>query len=268
MRICILANGAAMLEVKNITAGYGKRPIIKNISFTVADGEIACILGQNGSGKTTLLKAISKIMSASAGEVYISGESILEKPRKEIAQRLCVMSGLSSGYFSYTVFQTVLLSRYAHREKKFLTDVFSTADKQLVDEVLDKLKIAHLRNRFLTELSSGQLQKVFLARAIAQETSVLLLDEPTSHLDLKAQLEICTELQQITGEKNLSVLAVVHDINLALNFADRILLLKDGILVENAKRENFNLCTLNDIYETDVLTFMRNSLTRWQLHKS
>lgn len=253
-----------MLKVKNLNAGYFGRPVLKDISFNIADGEIACVLGQNGCGKTTLLKSISKIIKATTGEVFIFEENILEKKRKDIAKLLTIMSGLETGYFSYSVFQTVMLARYAHSEKKFLTESFTVEDKEIVNAVLEKLKIYNLRERFLTELSSGQLQKVFLARAIAQETPVLLLDEPTSHLDLKAQIEICDELKVLASEKKVTILAVFHDINLALNFADRVMLIKDGLLIANSEIKNFNLEKLNNVYETDVVNFMKKSFQLWK----
>lgn len=167
-------------------------------------------------------EAIAKIIPLNDGELLIHGENILEKNVK----------------------------------KSLSSERFTIEDERIVNQVLNKLDIYNLRDRFLTELSSGQLQKVFLARAIAQETAVILLDEPTSHLDLKAQLEICSELKKITREKNLSVLAVLHDINLALSVADRIILIKDGNLIDDAEIKSFRQEKLNDIYETDVVHFM------------
>ncbi|MEL3909378.1 MAG: ABC transporter ATP-binding protein [Treponemataceae bacterium] len=253
-----------MLKVCNLSAGYSKVPIIKNISFELKKGEIACILGQNGSGKTTLLKACAGIISSLSGEVFINGENILNKKRKDIAKLLSLMSGLQPAHFSYTVFQTVMLARYAHSEKSFLSEGFSKADTERVNAILENLHIYSLRDKLLTEVSSGQLQKVFLARTIAQDTPVIFLDEPTSHLDLKAQIEICKKLKTLAQEKKVSMLAVFHDINLAMQLADRLILIKDGKLFENSKKENFDYKKINHLYETDVQNFMLKSFEFWK----
>lgn len=253
-----------MLEVKNITAGYNGTPIVRDVSFKVSAGEIACVLGQNGCGKTTLLKACTKIIPAMSGSVYIADDNILQKKRKDIAKLITLMGGRQQSYFSYTVFQTVLLARYAQSDKKLLAETFSKADCEKTDTVLRQCNIAHLRERFLTELSSGQLQKVFFAQAIAQETPVIFLDEPTSHLDLKAQIDLAEILSRLTREKKLSVLAVFHDINFALQFADRIILMKDGAVFSNTKKSDVDFEKLNTLYDTDVKGFMRKSLAFWK----
>lgn len=253
-----------MLKVCNLSAGYSNIPIIKNISFELAKGEVACILGQNGSGKTTLLKACAGIISVFSGEIFINGENILTKKRKDIARLLSMMGGLQPAHFSYTVFETIMLARYAHSEKSFLSEGFSKTDREMVNSILEKLHIYSLRDKPLTEISSGQLQKVFLARTIAQDTPVIFLDEPTSHLDLKAQIEICGKLKALAQENKISILAVFHDINLAMQLADRLILIKDGELFENSSKENFDYKKLNQIYETNVQNFMLKSLEFWR----
>lgn len=253
-----------MLEVKNLTAGYSDKPIIRDVSFNVASGEIACVLGQNGCGKTTLLKACTKIIPVMSGSVYIDGENILAKKRKDIAKLLTLMSGQNAAYFSYTVFQTVLLALYAKTQQRFLSEAFSKSDYEKVDEVLHQCNIWHLRQCYLTELSSGQLQKVFFAQALAQDTPVVFLDEPTSHLDLKAQIELSEQLVYLSQEKKCSVLTVFHDINFALQTADRIILMKDGTIFSNAKKQNLDFEKLNLLYDTDVKSFMQKSFEFWK----
>lgn len=249
-----------MLEVQKINAGYNGKLIVHDASFTVQTGNITVLLGQNGCGKSTLLKAISKIIHSS-GTVAVDGVDIVKKSQKETAQYISVMAGAQQSYFSYTVFQTVLLARYAHSKKKlFSTDIFTREDRSIVTDILTELQLIQLQNRPLSSLSSGQLQKVFLSRALAQQTPVLLLDEPTSHLDLKAQIEIADLLTDLKQKRNLAILAVVHDINLALKIADTCLLMKDGRILKSVTKRDISFADLDYVYDTNVARYLHEGL--------
>ncbi|MBQ7612170.1 MAG: ABC transporter ATP-binding protein [Spirochaetaceae bacterium] len=251
-----------MIEICNVSAGYSNIPIIKNISFTIPDATTACILGKNGSGKSTLLKAIAHIIPYQ-GSVIINGENLFPKKQKERAKYISIMGTVRESLFPYTVRQTVLLARYSHSEKKLFAQPFCKTDYDVVDTLLKELQIEDLSDRLISSLSSGQLQKVLLARALAQECPVLLLDEPTSHLDLKAQIEIIELLKDIKEKYRLSIIAVVHDINLALQTADHVILLKDGCIIEHTHITELKCELLNTVYETDVQAYMKKNAEMW-----
>ena len=186
------------LELINITAGYGREPVLKDVSLSVKKGQRLAILGRNGSGKTTLLRVIAGLLPCS-GTVRICGENVHSLKREELARRVAMMSQFAGASLPYTVEETVRMGRYVHQQSGFLSGMFSTTDEKEREAVAACLRAAGLeekKDRLVTELSGGQLQRVFLARALAQEPSVMLLDEPTSHMDLKYQTELVDYLKK------------------------------------------------------------------------
>ena len=250
-----------MLEVAHVSCGYGGAPVVKDVSFQVEEGKRLCILGPNGCGKTTLLRGLAGILPIE-GSVMVQGENLNRMPVRRKAQKIALMSQLSSTYFSYTVYETVILGRYVHQKK----GVFSREtkeDRNIVEKSLDRVGMLELKNRQITELSGGQLQRVFLARVFAQEPQVILLDEPTNHLDLKYQLELIENLKVWASRSGHCIVGVLHDINLALSFADTILLMEEGTVKACDSVENFDLSLLSQTYQIDVHKFMQDSLKRW-----
>ena len=251
-----------MLQVEHLSCGYGDKPIVRDMSFRVEKGERLCILGPNGCGKTTLLRGIMGILPAQ-GTVTVDGETLTGMPARRKARRIALMSQLSSAYFSYTVYETVMLGRYAHQKRgTFFSE--SEEDRCIVRESLEKTGMFPYRDRLITELSGGQLQRVFLAQIFAQDPQVVLLDEPTNHLDLKYQVELVDTLKGWVKAGDRCVVGVLHDINLALSFADRILLMEEGTVKAFEKTSAFDLSLLNRTYQTDVQEYMREALKRWQ----
>ena len=250
-----------MLEVAHVSCGYGGAPVVKDVSFQVEEGKRLCILGPNGCGKTTLLRGLAGILPIE-GSVKVQGENLNRMPVRRKAQKIALMSQLSSIYFSYTVYETVMLGRYVHQKK----GVFSREtkeDRNIVEESLNRVGMLELKDRQITELSGGQLQRVFLARVFAQEPQVILLDEPTNHLDLKYQLELIENLKAWASRSGHCIVGVLHDINLALSFADTVLLMEEGTVKAFDSVENFDLSLLSQTYQIDVHKFMQDSLKRW-----
>ncbi len=251
-----------MLQVQNLSCGYDGDPVVKNVSFTAKPNEKICILGSNGCGKTTLLRGIAGLLHSS-GQIEVSGVDMRRLSSRQAAARLAYMSQISSVYFSYTVYETVMLGRYAHVKRGLFSSV-SAYDKQIVLESMEKTGTLDLKDRLITELSGGQLQRVFLARTFAQNPQIILLDEPTNHLDLKYQIELVTNLQEWVQQDSRCVIAVFHDINLAFSFADRIILMKDGHIVADERTDCFDISALNSVYRIDVRDYMQNILKRWE----
>lgn len=250
-----------MLEVAHVSCGYGGTLVVKDVSFQVEEGKRLCILGPNGCGKTTLLRGLAGILPIE-GSVKVQGENLNRMPVRRKAQKIALMSQLSSIYFSYTVYETVMLGRYVHQKK----GVFSREtkeDRNIVEESLNRVGMLELKDRQITELSGGQLQRVFLARVFAQEPQVILLDEPTNHLDLKYQLELIENLKAWASRSGHCIVGVLHDINLALSFADTVLLMEEGTVKAFDSVENFDLSLLSQTYQIDVHKFMQDSLKRW-----
>ncbi len=250
-----------MLQVEHLTCGYGGPPVIQDVSFRVREGERLCILGPNGCGKTTLLRALAGLLPCE-GAITMAGTDLRRLPARQRAKRLALMSQFSPAAFDYTVYECVMLGRYAHQRGGLLARQ-SAEDCRAVEESLRRTGTWELRDRLITELSGGQLQRVLLARTFAQEPQVILLDEPTNHLDLRCQVELVDTLRAWAGAGSRCVVGVLHDINLALAFADTVLLLERGRILTHAPMEEFDLSLLNGLYGMDVRGHMKTALRRW-----
>ena len=247
-----------MIEVNKLSFSYGNKKILNNISFKIFENDRLCIIGPNGSGKTTLLKSLCNILDFQ-GWVFIDNKNIKDI---EVYKTVAFMSQISEIYFDYSVFDTVILGRYSSFKDKIFS-IPDKKDKEIVLECLEKLKIIHLKDKSINELSGGELQKVFLARVFAQNPKVILMDEPANHLDLNSQIELIYNLKEWASKDLRCIIAVMHDINNVFNFANKILLLDKGENLYFGDCENFNLELLNKIYNVNVAEYMRNSLTKW-----
>jgi iron complex transport system ATP-binding protein len=215
-----------MLEIQQLSGGYGNEPVLTDVSFQVHKGELFGIIGPNGSGKTTLLKMMSGVQPFREGNIHVKGESIKKYSAKQLAKVIAVLSQHSSESFSYSVKETVSLGRYSH-QKGFFKE-WSKEDENIVQEVMNWTGVSSLQDQPIQLLSGGERQRVFLAQALAQEPEILLLDEPTNHLDLSYQKELLDLLKRWTKEKSLTVVSIFHDLNLAGLYCDTILLLESG----------------------------------------
>lgn len=252
-----------MLEVSHLYAGYDGNEVLHDITFSVKEGHNLCILGPNGCGKTTLLKTIVGILP-SQGKIQLDGKDIYKMKRRDIAARIAVMSQISGIYFSYSVWETVMLGRY-QQMKNGLFSSPSAADKDFVEHCLEATGLSDLRNRQIDTLSGGQLQRVFLARTLAQQPQIILLDEPTNHLDLKHQVELIDYLRNWSSQDGHTVIGVLHDLNLALRLSDDLLFLRNGhIMGKGSAKELLSASFLKKVYDMNVAEFMKSSLQQWE----
>lgn len=251
-----------MLEVKNVCAGYGDVEIVHNISFHLNRGENMCILGANGCGKTTFMRAIGNLIPFT-GSVQLDGVEVRSMKRRVIAEKIALLSQISGTYFAYSVYDTVMLGRYQHIRRTF-SDRPSKADKEAVERCLETVGLADLANRKINALSGGQLQRVFLAKTLAQDPQIILLDEPTNHLDVKHQIELIEHLKKWSESGDHAVIGVFHDINLAMELADKVLFMRSGNLEaygpmeEVASRE-----LLAKIYGMDIAGYLDTKSEKW-----
>lgn len=252
-----------MIEVTNLTAGYKKESVIKNISFTCKNNECTVIIGPNGCGKTTLLRAISGIIKSN-GKIMVNGTDMQKiKHRRDFAKKIGVMTQISEVYFNYSVFETVLIGRYARNESGFFS--LDAEDKEYAGECIRKVGLDKYKDRNITELSGGQLQRVFLARLFAQNPEIILLDEPTNHLDLKNQIGLIENLKEWVNGEERSIISVVHDLNQAMMIGDRAILMDNGEIVDEGKcsrvvkGEN-----IDKVYGINLKEYMTKSLDLWK----
>ncbi len=214
-----------MLEIRDLSVGYGRRRVLEQINLKASEGEVVGVIGPNGSGKTTLLKAITKVLEPISGTVHINGTNVDEMQSKEIAKKVAVVSQVISINFEFTVEDIVLMGR-----TPYIKGSETVEDINIVRDAMEKTNTLFLKDRLITQLSGGELQRVIIARAFAQNPKVLLLDEPTSHLDITNQIDILN-LVKHASRKGMVVVAVIHDLNLAAYYCDKICLLQDGELI-------------------------------------
>ncbi|MCZ2257495.1 adenosylcobinamide amidohydrolase [Sporosarcina sp. G11-34] len=253
-----------MLQVENISGGYGKEPVVKSVSFTVGKGEILGILGPNGSGKSTLLKVISGILPAQQGTVTIDGKVSSAYSQKEFARKVAVLPQLHAHAFSHTVRETVELGRYPYQSGIFSS--WSVEDERAVTEAMESTAVTRYENQSIELLSGGEQQRVFVAQALAQVAPILLLDEPTNHLDIAHQQQLLDTIRKQAVEKGLTVISVFHDINLASLYCDRLLLMENGQIAKiGMPREVVKEKAIQHVYEARVKTQPHPELPKPQI---
>lgn len=252
-----------MLSLQNVNAGYKGIDVIYNISFSLKEGENLCILGPNGCGKTTLIRAISGLIPHE-GSIKIDGVDINKMKRADVAAKIAVLSQISTIYFSYSIYETVLLGRYLHMKGRTFKEP-SLKDKEYTDKCLKAVGLYSIRHKQINELSGGQLQRVYLARTLAQEPDIILLDEPTNHLDLKHQAELIDFLRDWSKYEGHSVIGVMHDLNLAIKLSDKVLVLDKGRMAAYGKATDvFSSNLLNQVYDMNITEYMVDSLRIWE----
>jgi iron complex transport system ATP-binding protein len=235
-----------MLKAENLTFRYNRRIILSDISFCLRRGEIAAVLGPNGSGKSTLLRCLNRILRPHAGHVLLEDERLDTFSAEKIARKMAyVPQRLETA--SLSVFDAVLLGR-----KPYFTWRASRTDFEQVEKMLYRFELDSLAHRPLNKLSGGEIQKVALARALVQEPKLVLLDEPTSALDLKNQIELLRILRNIVRERNITAVLSMHDLNLAVRYTDRFLLLKKGHLAGDVLRGELTPETIENVYGLPV----------------
>jgi iron complex transport system ATP-binding protein len=223
-----------VLSINNVDCYYDSVKIVENVSFSVKTGNFLGILGPNGSGKTTLLKSISRILKPKKGTILLEDQDIYALKPVDIAKKLSVVSQGTTIAFSFSALDVVLMGRSPHLSR-FASE--SEKDVEIAKKCMAYTGTLPLADRLITELSGGERQRVIIAKALAQEPQVLLLDEPTTHLDISNQLEIMDILKRLCNENKLLVVGVFHDFNLAAHYCDSLILLKDGKIFDAGKSE-------------------------------
>ncbi|MCB2194203.1 MAG: ABC transporter ATP-binding protein, partial [Deltaproteobacteria bacterium] len=240
-----------LIEVHNAAFSYGKQDIFQGISFEVSRGEIFCLLGPNGSGKTTLLDCVLGTNRLKSGNIKVNGENIASYNPRQLARQISYVPQRHECAFPYRVIDVTLMGRAAY------TGIFSApskSDREIARKALRLTGIYHLRRRPYTQLSGGELQLVMLARALAQNTSLIVMDEPTAHLDFRHELVVLETIMNLVKEKEISILMATHFPNHAFYFEDNnlkinIALLKDGrFIAKGAPGEILNEETIEELY--------------------
>ncbi|KYG33154.1 ABC transporter ATP-binding protein [Alkalihalobacillus trypoxylicola] len=250
-----------MLNVNNVTLKFGEHQVIRHIDFQVNRYEMFGIVGPNGSGKSTLLSAIHGGKPCDQGEIYLKNQKISSYSTKELAKLIAVLPQLSETAFDYKIKDIVALGRYPYQKGIF--QQLSVHDHEMIEKVMKDTQIHSYKNQSLQTLSGGERQRVLLARALVQEPELLILDEPTNHLDMRHQIQLLDTLRAWTREHKITVIAVLHDLNLASLYFDRILLLDKGEKVElNHPNQTFNEKSLNEVYQTALRTFSHPQVSK------
>jgi len=235
-----------ILEVKELSFNYKEHKVLDNIIFQAGENELISILGPNGAGKTTLLKCINRILKYKKGSVFIENVNTAFLNQKTIAKNISYVPQRAETN-RLTVFDSILLGRIPHIR-------FNESDKdiKMVYSVMKKLNFEGLSLRYVDELSGGELQKVSIARALVQDPKIILMDEPTSSLDLKNQLEILNLIKDISKNHGVSVIMTMHDINVALRYSDRILFLKKGKILYQCAPSQVTPDIIEKVYDVKV----------------
>jgi iron complex transport system ATP-binding protein len=216
------------LEAKGVEFSYYNGLVLKGIDLQLRQGELVGLIGPNGSGKTTVLRALSGVLSLRKGAVLLEGQDVRQLTRRQVAQRIAVVPQELTIPFAFTVREMVMLGRTPHVRQLAGAGVH---DLEVVEQKLALTGTCELAARVFGELSGGEQQRVIIAMALAQEAPILLLDEPTVHLDISHQVEVLELIKQLNRQQGLTVLTVIHDLNLAALYFDRLLLLQNGRIV-------------------------------------
>ncbi len=238
-----------MLKTESIHFTYGKKPVLGGIDIRLKEGELCAVLGNNGSGKSTLLKCIAGILRPQKGAVLLGGHDIARLDSREIARRMAYVPQRETVNLRLTVFDTVLMGRRPH-----IGWGVQDRDLEIVEKIITTLEMEEFALRYVDELSGGEYQKVSIARALAQEPKVLLLDEPTSNLDLRNQIEVMEMVRTAVRERCVSTIVAIHDINLALRFFNTFLLLRGGAVLARGGAEIINTENIEKTYGVRVKT--------------
>ncbi len=235
-----------LIDVKKVSFAYGRRAVLKGLALSVRQNDFLAIVGPNGSGKTTLLNLLAGLLRPRSGRILVEGKPIQRYRRAELAAVMAMVRQSTMPTFGFTVRQTVLMARYMAGGKLFETQ----QDYEIVDRALEMTDTQRFAERPLTALSGGERQRVFIARALAQQTPVLLLDEPTSHLDLKHQIRIFELLKALRRDEGKTIIVVSHDINLIQHYAESYLLLAaDGRTEYRDEETGLDAATIESFFE-------------------
>ncbi|MCR4909502.1 MAG: ABC transporter ATP-binding protein [Lachnospiraceae bacterium] len=247
---------AELLRAENLSVGYGKTPVLKGVSFEVHPGEIVTLIGSNGSGKSTLLKTAAGLLKPLGGEIFLDGRKLGDIGEAELSRHVSI---LLTGQFRteyMTGKEAVSLGRYPYTGR---FGILSGEDREKVKSAMELVKVGELENRYLQHLSDGQRQRVMLARAICQESALMILDEPATYLDIRYELELLEILKTLAKERGTAVFMSMHELHLAGAVSDRLLAIKNGgIFREGTPEEILTGECIAELYDIDKSSFFKS----------
>ena len=234
------------MEVRNLSFAYGKNRVLKDISFRIKEGDITTIMGANGCGKTTLFSLMTRNLYPRRGDIFLKGKNIQNLGLKEFARRVSIVHQYNTSSDDITVERLVSFGRTPHMK---MMQGRSEEDERLIRWAMEVTKVGKYRDREISRLSGGQRQRVWIAMALAQNTKILFLDEPTTYLDIRYQIEILKLVQKLNREYGITIIMVLHDVNQAIHYSDRIIGLKDGhVAAEGAPDEIITPESIRELY--------------------
>ncbi|MBN8203845.1 MULTISPECIES: ABC transporter ATP-binding protein [Bacillaceae] len=237
-----------MIEIKGLTKQFGKKPVVEDVTVTIEPGAITSFIGPNGAGKSTLLSMVSRLLEADTGEVLLDQNNVRKWKSSDFAKRVSILKQANYLNVRLTVRELVSFGRYPYSRGRLTAE-----DENFVDQAIEYMNLADMQDKYLDELSGGQKQRAFIAMVIAQDTDYILLDEPLNNLDMKHSVQIMKILRKLVDELGKTVVIVLHDINFASVYSDRIVALKNGRLMKNGPtHEIINSDVLREIYDMDI----------------
>lgn len=245
------------IEIRNLEFSYnggnGQSAFHLNIpDWAIGKGDFVSLLGPNGCGKSTLLKLIANLIDMNSGEIFVDSEKITDLKRNEVAKKIAFVPQKNFNYFPFSVYEIVLMGRTPYLN---MLGFENSEDRAIVDQAIELMQIGDLRKKGINELSGGEAQRVFIARALAQKTGIILLDEPNAHLDLQHQIMIFDLLKKL-NEEGITVVTVSHDLNLVGIYSEKIALMNNGrIVLYGEKAEILNQKNISEIFKIDSAVF-------------
>ncbi|RBW68784.1 ABC transporter ATP-binding protein [Bacillus taeanensis] len=237
-----------MVEVKNLSKNYGNKCVVDNVSLTIAKGKITSFIGANGAGKSTLLSMVSRLIPRDQGDVYLDGKEIKSYKNNDLAKMLSTLKQSNNVNIRISIRDLVSFGRFPYSQGKL-----SKEDWRYVDEAIQYMELSDMQEKFIDQLSGGQLQRAYIAMVIAQNTDYILLDEPLNKLDMKHSVQIMKSLRKMVDELGKTVVIVIHDINFASCYSDYIVALKNGTIIkEGPTDEIITSPVLKEVYEMDI----------------
>ncbi|MBN1622070.1 MAG: ABC transporter ATP-binding protein [Endomicrobiales bacterium] len=241
----------AILDIQSLTCGYDGKDIVRDVTFQARQGSFLGIIGPNGAGKTTMFRAITGILKPKSGNIFFRDKDISAFSRYEVAKHVSTMPQLLDTPFSFTVFEFVLMGRFPHLRR---WEKPKKHDIDIIEESLAITDTRELKDRRINEISGGEKQRVILAQALAQEPELLLLDEPIAHLDIGHQVHILDLIKKLNREKNLTVVMILHDLNMAGEYCDELILMNEGTIYKSgAPYEVLTYENIEKVYKTIVV---------------
>ncbi|SMR83541.1 iron complex transport system ATP-binding protein [Aliiroseovarius halocynthiae] len=236
----------AHLTCENLCLSYGKTPVLTDVNLDLVPGQITAIVGPNGCGKSSLLRCLSRVQSPTKGQVLLDGEPIHKQNTKQVARKIAFMPQSATAPTGMRIMDLVLRGRTPHQSP---LQQWTSEDQRIVERALDQVGLTHRAHELLEDLSGGQLQRAWIAMVLAQDTEILLLDEPTTFLDLAHQQDILKLVRELQADRGLTVAMVLHDINLASRFTDNIIALRDqNVLCSGVPQDVITEPNIQDIY--------------------